>query len=519
MIIDAVKSDQDRRKAKSPPAPDSSATSDGLSGDSPGPRSPAILVIAWVVWLFATSVAVLIETSSDSSFYLQISTAAIALFVAGILLAFLCAWPQPLHVALKSLRLGPWMAVGFGVTFGLSSLAWLLDVQGQSAVIDRTYLIPASLVAFSGIVTMVAFYRLTPRILKRGFDRFDSALRGKAPVSPSNMAVLLIWAIAITSRGSSFVTGGSAEAQLATTSSLAQVVAIGSSFGLLATLLAASSFAVDRSAKQLALLVLVLVSQLALGFYSSSKEAVWIQLFAVAFGYGTSRRIRLIPTLAVALVALLFVVPFQTAYRDAGEKSFGSAGSSGISFDPGSFAAEAVEADRVQTLHDTARRTSRVGDLALIMQRTPSQIDYLSPLELAAAPFLSVIPRSFWKDKPVLDQSRQMSLIYYQLPYELYSASAMTPYGDLWRHGGVIPLLAGMAVIGLLLRMVDSRRGNPARDPRILFLPMLLFASVVKAEASFIELLATATSVILSSVLASRLVTIFSGGSAESSED
>lgn len=493
-----------------------------LSAEQPvaelSPRSPALLALASVAWLFCAGISTLFLLQIEATVNTQITFAALLMFAAGVLLALICAWPVQLHVALRNLRLGPWLAVAFSVVFGLATLVWLLENRYQSVVVDRNFLIPATFAAFVGVLAAIAMYKLTPSAFIRGFDRIDTALRGRPPVKATDAAVLALWLVGIAGRVLSFMFGGSTEEQLASTSSLTQVLATGAAFGLLATLLAGARFAANRSLVTFTVLAVVLSSQLVLGFYSSSKQAVWIQLFAVAFGYATRRRIRVIPTLAVALVAILFVVPFQTAYRTVDDVSFGSSGTSGIEFDVSTFAADALEADPMQTLETTARRLSRIGDLALILQKTPSQVEYSSPVELLGAPLIAVIPRSFWPEKPVLDQGRQMSIIYYELPTTLYTASAMTPYGDLWRHGGVIPLILGMAALGFSIRLVDGRRGSTKADPRILFLPMLLFAYVVKAEASFIEIVAAFASVMVTAALASRLVTIMSGGADGSSQ-
>lgn len=483
-----------------------------LPVDGPTTRSPVLLALACAAWLLCACIATLFLLQADASVNAQIPFAAVLAFIAGVLSAFVCAWPLKLHVALRNLLLGPWLAMAFSVVFGLATLVWLLEARYQSTVVDRNFLIPATIAAFVGIVSAIATYKLTPRVFVRGFDRLDAALRGRPPVRATDASVVALWLVGIGSRILAFRFGGSAEDQLSATSSLTQILSAGAAFGLLGTLLAGARFAANRSLVTFSILSVVLLSQLVLGFYSSSKQAVWIQLFAVAFGYATRRRIPFAPTLAVALVAILFVVPFQNAYRTADDVSFGSSGSTGIEFDPGTFATSALEADPLQTLETTARRLSRAGDLALILEKTPSTIAYLSPAELLGAPFIAVIPRSVWPEKPVLDQSRQMSVLYYGLPPSVSTSSAMTPYGDLWRHGGVVPLILGMAALGFSLRLVDGRRGSASADPRILFLPMLLFAFVVKGEASFIEMVAAFASVIVTAALAGRLVTIMSGG-------
>ena len=61
--------------------------------------------------------------------------------------------------------------------------------------------------------------------------------------------------------------------------------------------------------------------------------------------------------------------------------------------------------------------------------------------------------------------------------------------GDLYRHGGWIPVIAGMFLLGDLMRLLDETLDARA-NPHALFLILLLFPSLVTAEQDWITLLA-----------------------------
>ena len=159
------------------------------------------------------------------------------------------------------------------------------------------------------------------------------------------------------------------------------------------------------------------------------------------------------------------------------------------------------------SLSDTASRWSRIGDLAIIVEKTPAEIDYISPLELVSGPLLGFVPRSLWPGKPILDAGYQVNQEYYGMPASVYSSAAVTPYGDLYRRGGFGVVIIGMAILGMFVRAIDDRRSALGdMDPRLLFLPMLLFATLVKQEMDYLAMSASMISIVLVATLAVRLV-------------
>jgi hypothetical protein len=100
-----------------------------------------------------------------------------------------------------------------------------------------------------------------------------------------------------------------------------------------------------------------------------------------------------------------------------------------------------------------------------------------------------------------------MSHVYYGMPDYVFTFSAMTPYGDLWRHGGLIVVAIGMAILGVFLRSVDGRPGDAAEDPTLLFLPFMLLAIIAKQEMDYLTMSAGIPQALVTSWIATRIVT------------
>jgi hypothetical protein len=123
------------------------------------------------------------------------------------------------------------------------------------------------------------------------------------------------------------------------------------------------------------------------------------------------------------------------------------------------------------------------------MQRTPDEVKFLSPVQLVEAPIVILVPRAVWPGKPILDTGYDFSQTYYDLPASAYTSSAITPVGDLYQHGGWIPVIVGMFLLGCGVRLLDDVmdvRGNP----HSIFLFLLLFPTLVKQENDWIGMLA-----------------------------
>ena len=126
---------------------------------------------------------------------------------------------------------------------------------------------------------------------------------------------------------------------------------------------------------------------------------------------------------------------------------------------------------------------------AIIMQRTPAEIGFVSPVQLVTAPIVALVPRAVWPGKPILDSGYEFSQTYYELPATVYTSSAITPVGDLYLHGGWIPVIVGMFLLGCGVRLLDDVM-DVYGSPHCVFLFLLLFPSLVKQEDDWVGTLA-----------------------------
>src|ERR1017187_3719104 len=119
-------------------------------------------------------------------------------------------------------------------------------------------------------------------------------------------------------------------------------------------------------------------------------------------------------------------------------------------------------------------------------------------------PIATLIPRAVWPGKPILDSGYEFSQNYYELPSTVYTSSAITPTGDLYLHGGWIPVIAGMFLLGCGVRFLDDIIDVSSR-PHSTYLFILLFPILVKQEDSWTETLASIPGILLIWIFATYL--------------
>jgi hypothetical protein len=439
----------------------------------------------------------------------------VALSTLGFAGAFAMSRGEPLRTAVARLHLGPWVGLGFAGGYGAATLVWWSGDLNYRGLATRDNLAAGAVVAGAGFVALVLGYFLVPRFARHAAARGDRLLRGERAFAPGARSVCTLLGLflvgqALMYRSGNFGYLSDPTAALSASSSAAAAMDALSQMGVLATLTAAWRYAVSRRAASLALMALVVVPQVGLGLFSGVKETAIVQLFAVVVGLSARGSLRARPLVVAALVTFLVISPFVTAYRAVVLQDSGRLSPSQAlrSVDFTTLLTEAVAGGAAAEASDSgpADRWSRIGDVTIIAAQTPDPIPYQSPLRLAAAPILGLVPRSLWREKPVLDAGYQVNQQYYRMPPTVYSSAAVTPYGDLYRHGGYPILILGMLGVGALVRLIDSReRQSAATDPRVLFLPMLLFPVVVKQEIDMMSFLASLPGVIVAAGLAARL--------------
>lgn len=475
-----------------------------------------LVILVRLLWVMGVLGWALTDGLRPQSEQNQVIALATALTTLGFIGAAASSGDLDVRTALARLKLGPWMAIGFSLVFGLATLTWLGDFNYYRGFVTRSSLVPAGTVAGAGFLALIVAYCSTPSLLRRWGSQTDRFLRGGGYFLPGARSVWTLWGVAVSAQAIVFARGTfgylspDPSTDLSPSSSANAVLSVLTQLGLLATVVAGWRFAVNRRPGPMVLLMWISGSQLLLGLFAAQKEAAIIQLVAVVVGYSARGKLRLAPLAVFGLVVLFVISPFVTAYR-----TVVVSGSSRLSPVEALQSVDFYKLIGGSTTQDgdsssldaTTARWSRIGDVAIIVANTPNKIGYISPVELVGGPLLGFVPRSVWPNKPLLHAGYEANKLYYQLPANVYSSAAVTPYGDLYRHGGVWVVIVGMAILGMFVRTVDDRGGAGSDiDPRLFFLPMLLFVNLVKQEIDYLALSASLVSTVLAAALAVRLV-------------
>jgi hypothetical protein len=427
---------------------------------------------------------------------------ALGLFCVGLLLS-MAAIAGYRGLGLSTWRIGPWAVAWSAVAFGPATISWIGPQSGPSAEILPGSILRALWLIAVAMTMFAVGYCTGPRRMAGSLARWvSSTLTSRFTNDIRSPAVpWVLFGIGIAGQLElARVTGhfgyvGSVASSVTTVSGYSQYFAV---FGECVPLavLAASVRAYRRSSLGAWLTLTVLfIGAIVVGAVSGAKTSFVVAVLAVIIPRAMIRR--RLPAGAIALAVALFlliVIPFNQAYRAAargGEVTLSTreAVATAPAIASGVLASDFSPTVLGQSVNYLAQRIRTIDSPAIIMQRTPSQIPYSNPGQLAIAPVVDLIPRILWPGKPILDVGYQMSQEYYELPPQVYTSSDITPEGDLYRHGGWFAAIAGMFLIGCAARIIDEvtdlRRGIHGA-----FLIILLFPGLVQAGSDCATLLA-----------------------------
>ena len=258
-------------------------------------------------------------------------------------------------------------------------------------------------------------------------------------------------------------------------------------------------------------LIVLFVVEITVGATAGGKESFVIAVLAVAVPMSAARY-RLPKGVVVGgiLAFLVIIIPFNLGYRTVVH-----GGSAPLSTSQAIDEAPAIlrQAVTSQSLSGTfgqstvylLQRIQEIDGPAIILQRTPGQFAFSSPIQLIEGPVTYMVPRALWPGKPILDSAYEFSKQYYGVPSSIYTASAISPIGDLYRHGGWIPVVAGMFIFGCGVRLLDEVLDIYA-NPHTIIPIILLFPSIVKGENDWTSLVAGVPVIILTWILATYLI-------------
>jgi len=238
----------------------------------------------------------------------------------------------------------------------------------------------------------------------------------------------------------------------------------------------------------------ILIAELASSLASGFKSELGFTLLALAVVYSAARGMVSRKAVAAGAAAILLLIPLNVAYRAQVNSSARSGSLSPVAAITGlpkllvdTYSGRTIGGTFGGSSDFASERLREVDNLALIMQRTPSEIPYRNPTELITGPVAGLIPRSVWPSKPVISTGYAFSQEYYNLPRTSYTASAVTIPGDLYRHGGWVVLMAGMVVFGMILKAVE-RACNPYGDLRLCLFYGGLFLILTNLESDAVSM-------------------------------
>ena len=400
-------------------------------------------------------------------------------------------------------RFGSWTLLWYCTAFGLATLTWVQPQTGSSAQISLSSVLRALWLVAVGMTLWGLGYFVGPGPARRFGNQVMTALSLRfAPEVRSPLAPWILYAIGTAARiASAATTGlygyvGNVQSSVTNASGYQQLL---SDLGLCAPLaVAAAALQVyrERVPGARVTLTVLFLAEIAFGAAAGGKQSFIITILAAAIPFTISRRrvhggLPAFMALAcTGLTFLLIVVPFNQSYRSNARNESGTLSvSQALDAAPGILGQTIGTGNAGGVLSSSASfilsRIREIDSPAIIMQRTPAEIGFVSPVQLATAPIAALVPRAVWPGKPILDPGYEFSRAYYELPTTVYTSSAITPVGDLYLHGGWIPVIVGMFLLGCGVRLFDDVM-DVYGSPHCIFLFLLLFPSLVKQEDDWV---------------------------------
>jgi hypothetical protein len=424
---------------------------------------------------------------------------ALAAYAAALL--FLTTRKDADDLGLARWKLGPWSLVWYGLTSGLASVIWIEPQTGTSAEITIVSILRALWLVAIGMTFWAIGYSIGgPVWLRRFADRGVTALRSRrrstvrGPLTPwvlyaIGMAARIITAI---TTGRFGYVGNPASANTAT--GYQQILVYAGDFCPLAVCAAALQVYRERLASARITLAVLFIIEVTFGALEGGKGSFITAVLAMAMPLSAARcRMPKKAMIAAAVIFFIAVIPFNSVYRQEVRDGPALLSTSQAINGAPTILTQQLNSQRGLLANFSGswdyllQRLQEIEGPAIILQRTPAQIPFVSFTQLLDGPLLEIVPRAIWPSKPIINTGYDFSSQYYDT--SSYTAAAMSPVGDLYRHGGWLAVMAGMLVLGCCVRMLDDVLDIRA-NPHAIFLLLLLIPSVVEAEGSWVSLVA-----------------------------
>ena len=143
------------------------------------------------------------------------------------------------------------------------------------------------------------------------------------------------------------------------------------------------------------------------------------------------------------------------------------------------------EAHLGESLSQVMARVNYTVLFALVVERTPHEVPYWEGESYATLP-ASFVPRAFWPDKPRKNIGQEFGHRYGILAPDDQSTSINLPQLiEFFTNFGRTGVLVGMALLGLLYRLLDHILNAPGAGDGTLVLGAAIFSRLLNVESDF----------------------------------
>ncbi|HEV2070689.1 MAG TPA: hypothetical protein VGR26_12925 [Acidimicrobiales bacterium] len=399
----------------------------------------------------------------------------------------------------------PFSFIGLWVVgYGLASLAWRnpgAELLAQNAAHLQQGSVPFGLaISTAGLLAWTAGYGVVNlrlvRVAISALRRWSTSAGGGLRLSDYSVGRIAgVYAVGLGARLVLLAIGRysyiTADLQGAITQS-SPLAALLSHAEFLTTvglyLLAYASFQ-SGSATAKRLLIAALLLEIPFGLLSGMRSFILLRVLGVAITYVLVRK-RVPAFGSIALLgALALLSPFTDAYRSqvrgASGTTVGATGAAHlIPTLLGSTFSDISPRDIVSGPSDfAAKRLRFVDEVAIVGQKTPSEISYIRPTETLLEATTVLIPRALWEGKPVYTGGLQYARDFWNQPEWIVSSRSPTYPGDAYYRGGWLGLVVLMALVGGLMAAIN-RSLSPGLHPSAIPMFIVAWTGLMNIEGS-----------------------------------
>jgi hypothetical protein len=445
----------------------------------------------------------------------------------GVLGVFLAAASSFLTVSVLSSirRVGSFLAFSFiglwAVGYGVASLAWLspgneLRIQSTGLRVES---IPVGLaIATIGLLAWTGGYCLFKlRIVQAAISSLRRwSTRGSANLVDYRVARLLaVYAVGLVARLAllslgrySYITAD-LEAAITQTSPITAVLGHVEFLTTVSLFLLAYVNYRDGSTTSRGLLLVVLLIELPFGLLSGMRSFILLRLLGIAVIYVLVRRRVPLSGVLILVGGVALLSPFTDAYRaevrDGGGTSVDAAGAASLLPELlGATVTDLAPADvALAPWNFVLSRLRLVEEVAMVSQKTPSQIPYIGPSDTLFDASTVLVPRAVWPGKPVYTVGLQYARDFWDQPTSVVSSRSPGYPGEAFYRGGWIGVFVLMGLLGGTMAAVNAALG-PRLHPGAIPMFVVAWSELLNLEGSLILLGAGLTQSLLITAVAMR---------------